>query len=317
MIHSLRWSAGLTGAILAVAAAQGGVFEDIYRGLDLITTPSGFPILRTADGTAVNGQRAGRLRIVPDSLGQGYSLEIDRAFGNDSSGRPETFDLGPVDLTLQGSTQTTAGFTRRGFLIGTLDMNATNLSYSLRAKSGVQNTQLNGQLNASTQVEINQFGFYTLNTLITNNNSQLSVDGVVVDDFVETDFGVGPIAIEGNIYVDLIASLLSSFGVDTSVISTIFPRSPIDQLNDAFQSSLLRDSAVAGLLLAGDGSTDLIVGPLPTSATGLTPAQTLDLGAITAPSATLTPGAANAPEPFTAGMLLLGGGAWLAFGRRR
>lgn len=102
---SMRPAAICTLIVLAAASvpqAQSGLYEDIYRGLQLAATPSGYPLTGTADGTRVNGQRAGRLRILPDQVGQGYTLEFDRSFGQDSRGRPEILDLGAYELELAG-----------------------------------------------------------------------------------------------------------------------------------------------------------------------------------------------------------------------
>lgn len=286
--------AGTVSLGLLSASASAGVFQDVFHGLQLAATPSGFPVLPTSDGTRVNGQRAGRVRIIPETLGQGYSLEFNRSFGLDSGGRPETFDLGPVDLQLNGNTAMTAGFTRRGFLIGSMNVNAQGLDYLLRAKSGIQDAELSGTIDANSTIEINQFGFYTINTLVTNSGSRLTVDGVVADDFVATDLGVGPINIEGNIFIDILASGLAQAGVDTSGLETLFPRSPIDQITNSIQQGALNAATAAGLL---DGTAQVrgaaFGAELPS-----------DLDSI--PTSLPNSAAAALPEPATLAMLLLG-----------
>ena len=65
-------------AFVCAPSAQGGLFEDIYRGFDVLATPSGAPIGYTSDGFRTNGSRVGRLRIMPDRVGHGYTLEFNR-----------------------------------------------------------------------------------------------------------------------------------------------------------------------------------------------------------------------------------------------
>lgn len=285
-----------------------GVFQNIFRVLDIAATPSGAPVLTTGDGTRINGLRSGRLRILPDQLGDGYSLEFDRNFGPDSQGRPETFDLGPLDLTLSGQTQMTAGFTSRGFLIGNLNMNANNLNYTLRGRSGAQNSTLSGTLNVANQVEINQFGFYTLSMNVSNTVSQLTVDGVVTDlEQIETNFDVGPIFVEGNIFADMLAGIIAGVGGDTSLLAELFPRSSIPDLTASIQDAFLKDDVVSGLLLS-DADFEFVSSG--TAVLGAAfPAQDAGFGAIGSIGAELPSGITQPqllPEPATFALLLMG-----------
>ncbi|MBK9118543.1 MAG: PEP-CTERM sorting domain-containing protein [Phycisphaerales bacterium] len=234
-------------AFLAVQTAQAGPWDTIYRGLELVATPSGSPLLSSGDGTRFNGARSGRVRIVPNGVvGQGYRLELDRTFGNDSRGRPETFRFGSIgDLTLQGAVQLTAGYNTlpgqgsgRGLMDGFVDFGVTNLAYNLRTKVGVQDAQLTGQLNVNNQLEINSLGFYTLIINANNTNSQLSLDGVVIRSDEQTNFTVGPIVVEGNLFVDGAIAFLGGLGVDTSELQRLFPRSAADQIAAAIDREL-------------------------------------------------------------------------------
>lgn len=244
-------------SLFVPSALAQGLWEDLYRGLELFSTPSGGPLGFSQDGSAINGNRNGRTRIVPNQLGNGWRLEMDRTFGTDSRGRPEIFDAGLGELELSGSTAATLGFTRRGLphkpiLIGSGDFSATNLNYSLRFKSGAQDAELNGTLNAASTFEINQLGFYEVDLNVQNTASQLTLDGVAVDSEDRTDFDIGPIAIKGNIFVDGAVALLRSAGVDTSEIEKLFPGSPIGRVGDEIEAQI-RAANVAGVTFTRDG----------------------------------------------------------------
>ena len=301
-------------------AAQADLFSNIYRGLDIAATPSGSPVFSTGDGTRVNGARSGRLRIVPNGVvGKGYRLEFDRTFGQDSRGRAEVFRFGcGAELTLQGATQATAGYTHCGdkLYCGTLDATVNNLQYYLRTKNGVQDVELSGTLNVANNVEINTLGFYNTILDVSNTNSQLVVDGIVVRDEDDTNFDIGPIVIEGNIFVDALSGLLSGLGADTSGLDSLFPKSPMDQINDAIDDQLQSLDVVAGttaensmpsLLLQtifggnDDAVTELVDGMLD--------------GTVTGGQAAMAAERRYVPEPGT--LLLITLGATLVRCRRR
>ncbi len=284
----------LIASLLGGATANGGLFQDIYRGLEIMATPSGGPLASSFDGTRVNGQRLGRLRIVPDDVGRGHRLEFDRTFGTDSRGRPEIIDLGMYELQLAGAVQSTLSYTNRGWLIGNGTFLANNLNYSLRTKSGLQDVELFGRLNSSTSLEIDEFGFYRLNMDIGNSNSQLRVDGVLIEGSDSTNWDIGPINIKGNIYFDLIVALLGTLGADTTALEQLFPYSPIDRIVDEIQSQLFPPSLIADLSVLAAGET----APL----SGLETATVPDLGLAARDPAT----ASLVPEPGTLLLFCLG-----------
>lgn len=306
----------LTAVVAASPSLADGLWNDLYRGLDFLATPSGSPILSTADGTRINGQRSGRLRFVPDVPGNGYTLEFDRSFGNDSRGRPEILNLGALELQLSGAMQTTAGFTSRGFLIGNLNSNINNLNYTLRSKTGAQDAVLTGVLNGASIVEINQFGFYTINMTLTNANSQLTLDGVVANVGDSTDFDLGPIAIEGNLFFDGFVALLSSFGVDTSELQRLTPDSPIDRIAEAIESQVQQNALVAGVAFDNDAFT------LGTTSDGLPSALALPTaGGFDSAGEPLEAAASGesavVPEPSALVLIATGLGVWIGRRRRR
>ncbi len=249
-----------------VLTAEAGLFEGIYRGLGYAATPLGGPIQTTGDGTRVNGSRSGRLRIVPSSLGQGYQLEFDRTFGNDSQGRAEVLRLGGLaELSLSGGVQATAGFSGRRdsqFKNGQASLTANNLNYSFRSTLGAQDVVYSGTLNVSNALEINTLGFYNASVTISNANSQLVIDGVAVKQTQPTNFNVGPINIKGNLYADGGLAALTSLGFDTTELEAWFPQSPIDRIDDAIRQQLQAAAgatAVAGETVVASETAPLLV----------------------------------------------------------
>lgn len=239
--------------VLGAAPASGGIFEDVFQGLGVYTTPVG-----NGGGGQANGSRFGRLRIVPNTIGQGYRLEMDRTFGSDTRGRPESYDLGAFELELSGATQATFGYTRRGMLIGNGEILANNLNYTLRSKTGAQDFELRGTLAANGQMEVNQFGFYTLDLDVNNTGSLFDSQGLLVNGDVDADWDVGPISIQGNIFFDATVAIMTALGLDTTVFEGVFPSSPIDRINQMIADGLGLDTFVAGQLSSAETASTAI-----------------------------------------------------------
>lgn len=240
-----KWLFALVLGGLQSSLASAGLWETVFRGIDLAATPIGNVSL-SGDGFQTNGQRNGRARIVPNDLGDGYRLEFDRNFGLDSAGRPEVFDAGPVEMELAGRVQATGQYTTRGFLIGSGDLSIQNLNYAFRGKTGAQDVEYTGTMNLVGNVEINQFGFYTYNLTASNSNSQLKVDGIVAQDEKTTDFDIGPIAVKGNIFIDGLTSLLASTGIEVPDLGPLNNLSPAEQIGAAIQDQIAKVGVVAG-----------------------------------------------------------------------
>lgn len=237
----------LVFAFAGVWTADASAWNTVWRGLDILATPTGSPLITTGDGTRVNGARSGRLRIVPDGVvGKGYRIEYDRSYGADSRGRPETFRFGGLgEMTLSGATQMTAGFTSpaKKLYFGHADINATNLSYNLQTRIGAQDAKLQGTLNATGTLNANVFGFYDLTLNVANTNSQLTIDGVAANDQKDTNFNIGPISVKGNLFLDGALGLLGSTGIRATDLETLFPNSAIQQINDALAADLQANGA--------------------------------------------------------------------------
>ncbi|RMF84173.1 MAG: hypothetical protein D6744_03565 [Planctomycetota bacterium] len=307
----------IAAALTTALPVRAGLFEDLYRGATLFATPSGGPLSGTVGGGLANGQRLGRVRIVPNRFGKGWRFELDRSFGADSFGRPEVFDLGNYELELSGSLNATGEITTRGIPTFESDFATNQLNYSLRAKSGAQDVDLSGTLNIQHVGEFNPLGFYDVQITVSNTNSELSFDGVAVDGGIDTDFDVGPISLRGNVFVDLIAAGLASLGVDVSIVSEIFPASPIDRIVEDIQASLAQQAKVLSQRFAAD--------PIESGdpAAGLAPVApddaALDSSALVGPVAggvsyTTTP--TPIPEPH-AGWIVIAAGAWMTARKRR
>ena len=242
-------------ALLGATHAFGGLYQDLFRALDIYATPTGGPLSRGADGMRFNGQRTGRLRIIPESIGDGFTLELDRNFGTDSRGRPEIMDFGPLEIELSGTTGATLGYTNRGIPAANANIGANNLQYSLRFKTGAQDVDVSGTLNSFLAMEVNRFGFYSMQLTANNaGDSQVMLDGVLVNDQLDTNFNVGPITVEGNVFFDAFLGVLTAFGADTTGLEGITPQSPIDRINDEIERVLRGqlNGQVAGLTLDGE-----------------------------------------------------------------
>jgi hypothetical protein len=297
-----------------VASANADLWQNVWRGLDLLATPLGGPLLTTADGTRINGARSGRLRIVPSGIGGGYQLELDRTFGADSRGRPETLRInGLAEIALDGATELTLGYNGKGaFRLFHGDFSANNLSYSARTTDGAQDVRLVGVLSVANSLEINPLGFYTASINVRNTNSQLFVDGVLVQDQQATNFDVGPITIRGNAYYDASLALLTALGVDTTDLENVFPRSPAPQIDQAISDALQDAGLVAG-------TAEMRLAPLVAQA--VTDQATTDLlaGLISGSSmtgdCTSCAAAATVPEPGT--LALFGAGSIVLWCWRR
>ncbi len=297
----VRFVSLLLGTTLLSVTAWGGIFEDLYTGLNLYGTPTGF-----SGGAQTNGGRLGRVRVVPNRLGRGYRVEVDRTFGNDAFGRPEVYDLGNYELQLSGSTQATFGYTSRGILTGNADILANNLQYTLRGKNGVQDIEVQGRLDVSSQVEVNALGFYTLHMEVNNTNSRLTANGVAVGGDVDTDWDIGPINIRGNVFYDTALTLLSSFGFDTSQAAGLFGGSPVNlisnQLTDLFKTHPLVAGDFATIDTGGGQISDAAAQAARDFVTGLTRGSTADSDQIGPPA----PSPGFVPEPSVLVLLSLG-----------
>jgi hypothetical protein len=310
----LSWSL-IAGLLYTVPPAAADLYEDLYRGLGLLATPSGSPIT-TAAGFQVNGNRRGRLRIVPDRVGRGYTLEFDRRFGPDTAGRPEILDLGALELQMDGTLSGTLDYTSRGWRVGHAELFGSGVRYAARFKTGAQDVEVLGTIDFAQQWEFNEFGFYSALGTFSNSESEILLDGVLVNanDF-NTNFDIGPINISGNIFFDAFVAMLASFGVDTTGLESIFPMSPVNRVADAIQEQIFgqAQAVVAGLSLTADG---LVGPPAPLGAATADPllAAGLDVGIDDGGS----PGdgsASDLPEPAT--LVLMALGAVVALARRR
>lgn len=306
-------------ALAGTAAAHAGLFSDFYQGLNYAVTPTGSPVSPAAGGGLQNGNRFGRVRVVPNQLGNGWRLEVDRDFGADSTGRPEVFNIGVAQLTLQGNTQTTAEFTNRfHFYSGSVNSLINNLNYDLKTRIGAQDAELTGTLTANTNFTLNELGFYTLTMNVSNTSSNIALDGVVVEDpTLNTNFDIGPISIKGNLLVDAASAITTSLGANASELSGIFPKSGIGSIDQLIAESIAAKSKDSAALAAQAGDLGITVEQL-------TQLQTTLLSNVSAAMfqqtgsaiAAAESGPINVPEPASLALLALGTAIGFAARRR-
>ncbi len=140
-------------------------------------------------------------------------------------------------------------------MIGNTDIGFSNLNYAIREKSGAQDATIVGTLNGVQQMEVNQFGFYTLTLDLSNSNSALTLDGVVVGGSQDAAWDIGPISVKGNVYYDAALAVLNTIGVDTSRLDDVFPKSPIDRISEEIRNSLAGQARVLGEQITADSIT--------------------------------------------------------------
>ncbi|MBN2447504.1 MAG: hypothetical protein JXO22_12300 [Phycisphaerae bacterium] len=303
---SLIASALLLAVTLTAPTANAGFWGNVYQALDFASTPSGYPLSYTGDGLAVYGNRQGRLRILPDKVGNGYTLEFDRVFGTDTRGQPEVLDFGPLEVELSGAVQSTMSYTNNGYLIGNGQWFVSGLNYRVSLDAGGVDATVSGTLNVSNTLQLDQFGFYEATINVANDGSTLSVEDlsdVVTDE--ELDFDIGPVTVKGNVFLDAVILGLSALGVDTTGLQEFSGLSAVDQVAQALQDNINTQSLVAGVQIT---APDDFVGPINPAITGLDFSGTGD-SALLAPSAD----GLVAPEPASAVLCLLA----LAMLRRR
>ena len=282
-----RWvlMASLAAAtVLSPTVAHAGFYQNLFRALQIAATPIG----------GSSGARFGNVDLERNLLGNGYRLTFDRNFGPDALGRPEVYDLGPIEMELAGNVQSTLDFTTRGFFIGSADTTFSNLSYRVAGVTGGLDAELTGVLNVANSVEVNQFGFYTISMNVANDVSTLTFDTLEGSEVEELDFDIGPINVEGNVFVDLLYLVLDGLGADVSWLEPLTTRSAVQALQDAFNDALTA-APLDGFSL---GLTDdgLLVTPDATVA-GLKVEST---------SRDAQPLGVVVPEPASVGVLLLG-----------
>lgn len=307
-----RWLVLIGCGLVAAVPSQAGLFDDLYRGLDILATPSGSPVALGPGGGLQNGARQGRLRIVPNRFGEGHRLEFDRRFGADAFGRPEVFDFGAFELELDGTISNTTQLTRRGFLIFSTQNFIDGVNYTFRGKSGLQDVRLSGSFDLRQSLELNRFGFYELRLEGSNRGSKLEFDGLAVGGSRNTEFDIGPINIKGNIFYDGLLAILSGVGVDTTGLAGLFPKSPLDTIGESLREDFEKEIArVAGASAdippgAAAPARSVLADGAAFGATGAGPSP--------AEGAGNPPNAHVIPEPGTAVLLALG---LLVLGSRR
>lgn len=346
---------GLALAVLAGAAQMsfaGGLQRTIFRNFNDALTPSS--ISQPQGGPLFNYDNFSQ-RLEYDRVGDGYAYEFYRFFGPDSFGEPNTLNLGGFTLELgpdpqRGQTQYTgvhgrAGFTTRlipeVYFTGETGQRAFNqfsgistfnnepIAYSAKIDTGIQNFDLDGNLQFNSSGKINVLGFYDFQMRVINVGS-LTADGVVLKDEQVTDFDTGEINVSGQIVLDALASLLQANGNALSAAPpTIFSAAAqkertADELMTALQSGEeLTDEELQFMMeqmfvqaFLKDPIGFIMNGP-PTTIPGFEGLQ-LETVQSTSPRGTIQrSGIEEVPEPGTVVLIALTSGAAILIRKRR
>lgn len=124
----------------------------------------------------------------------------------------EVFDFGTSELVLNGSLGGTAGFTTRGIpdLNFSMQTGAAGMTYDYECGCGLEKVSVtNGNVVIDADVRINTLGCYTVDVEI-NNRGELVAEGLY-EDTKSLNFDLGPVSLEGFIWIDMINSM---FGTD-------------------------------------------------------------------------------------------------------
>ncbi len=312
---------------LVAAPAQAGLGRKLVRNITLGLSPS--------IGTIQNGPNFNEndlsQRFNVDPLTEGRSYEVQRFFGDDSFGNPETLNLGLLNVELgppDGSPLRGAGFySRVGYnkrivpevywdfrttgrnvstFIGTSSAPAP-LQYNIDMNNGLDAARLNGQILINSSGSVNVLGFYDVDLTVSNSGT-LSTDGLLTDRDQELNFDIGPIKLRGNVAVDTALAVLDFVGEQLGVPEEEFSvlglrERTSDEIVRAIESGQAISAADFNALVAA-----LIENP---------DAVDLPASALPAPAGSTQSLQATVPEPGTAVLLIIAATLGLTRRRRR
>jgi len=204
-IVSFTAAALLVAALAAPASAQTGqkLLTDISYALA--------PNLGQANNGPLADQNIFRQRLLRNFLGDGYGYEFTRTFGNDSYGNPSQVQIPGLTASYQGAIHNRYLINRRFIPQLRIQSDTQNapLQYNITSSPGAESWTFQGSLTANTTGTVDLLGNYSLQVAATNTGTA-RLDGVAITDKRPTDFDVGPVNINGNIYVDLASNLLQA-----------------------------------------------------------------------------------------------------------
>lgn len=194
--HTVLNSAIVSVVLFAATSAPGGIFNDVVRGLDV----AGFQIV---------------------GLENPVSNKTSVAAGANFQGNP--IDFGDFDVTMAGPV--TFLFESGGRGIPTLDIGISSglininpnrvftigqpqgMLYAVNFDSGLNTTNITGNMLFDGRLSINAFGSYDLRMQFSNRGTTTQVGRFDDVEPVDFDFDLGPVNIEGNIIADLLATV--------------------------------------------------------------------------------------------------------------
>jgi hypothetical protein len=183
-----------------------------------------------------------------DPLSKGYLLNVSAT--DPKTGLPyynnTNFYMGFANLEMvSGSFNTRIALTNRVVPTARFAMttNGAPLNYKFTTFLGAQDVTIEGGLLLDIDSRINEWGFYDV-SLQASNRATITSDGWLAENkkLPDVNFDIGPINMDGNIYVDALATITDPF----------FDKFGLDNPFAQFQKGL------AGLNLKGAGVEDML-----------------------------------------------------------
>ena len=295
----------LAAACVLVAApfAHAGLYGEIGKGLALFDVQ-------------LTGER--------NLLGDGMTVNAAANYNN------RKFDFGVADLTLTGAVRGSAGFTTRGLpavnfqLSSGLANSPSPLTYNFNLFNGIENVQSSGSVLVNINTKVNALGFYQESVQISNRGT-FDINGVTSNSG-STDYDIGPVNVQGNIFADALVSLTQPYydaqGTENPFAKFSGKAQKADLLEKEADS--LRDRMAAGEQLTSDEIGRLVNDTVLAALLGGTPDEKLfegllvptDGGELNLDSLSVARFAPT-PEPATLGLLLLAAGGLVLRRRAR
>lgn len=301
-----KWLGGLSGVgvasigilLAASATVEAGFARDLVRGAQIL----GFQPQAPTGSNPLSG---------------GGDITLTRNF---VAGQVDsTFDFGDFLLQLDGPVNIQAGVGGRldrtifaGIQIGS---QANPLSYTVNYDIAGTEAQLQGQTVFNGRVEIDQFGFYEIDLRGSNRETFDSAGRAGELNNIQTGWDVGPFALEGNLFADLLATITDPLfeATNTQNFFEVFSGRALREANLQAQADAVQDQIASGDVDAG--SIEALLGAV--SASRILGDELPDISFVDGDGIAVATRAqlAAVPEPATIAILLAG--SLVALKRRR
>lgn len=211
---------------ISAPVASAGVFEDIALGLGALNF----------DLRGQNNFLSGGADFA--ALTQFQGNRLDFGVGDLTMSGPISFEVSTGNRfanTLDISFQTAL----------TSDLASTPLTYEFNADMCGQETNVLGSVLIDSNLSLNEFGCYKLN-LQYSSRQTVANDGQFNDDSLTNDFDLGPISVQGNIFVDGLSLLLDPLFTRSGRQNPFAPYTAQAQLQEATLKA--RELTEAGII---------------------------------------------------------------------